>query len=478
MYDEQIFGKKHYGLAVLLGIIAIAIGISALSDPPSGIYIYAPYVTIVFGILTIVFFLIFKQLTLVTIIVYAFMFLRYAVSMLALHLENYPKGVYYIQVDSGTSLSTAIIMICEMIMIFFALYISGRKKYNGISSEDYLQRLYGKDNFSHLNIVLVGFIIVTAVLFSIYPALFNNYSFIVNSDLDGMVDVIKTSQAGLPSGFRWIGYTFGESTRYILIEYVILKLYRKYESQGRKHSRYWFFSVTISAINAMITNQRVMVGIFMSLVFFYQIYQLFNEKRKLFFGFAVILGSIGVFVVTITYWSHSLTYHSFSQMLQGYTNGFYNVYQSTCAYNSANLGLFQKIEMLLLGDGLGNVNLISMFIDSVNSSNIYNYYIYGSAINGGAVLPFISQMSYYFTPVIGPLFSFGVVLLAKKMEKKSLTSRGNVLITQFSSFVFAATPFMYNYSTIIHIFTVVVLPIWFLAKINKKNIVFGRISGL
>lgn len=470
--------NKHYGIAIVIGLISIICGLISLSDPPTGIYIYFPMVTIAFGIITLCFFSIFKNMTFVTIIVLAFMFLRYTVSLFILHSEGYPKGIYYISINKGISLETAILMIYEMIMIFLALYIGGRKYKKQIIVSNYQEKLFGKNNFARLNALIVFFVAVTIGIFIIYPSLFNNYSFIFNSELDQITGKIISSQSGLPAGMRWIGYTFGEATRYIIIEYLLLKIYKRYVLIGEKNSRYWWISVIIALANAMITNQRMMIGIFMSLVFFYQIFQLYPKKRKLFRTFGAVIGVIGIILITFTYWTTALSYQSLSQMIQGYTNGFYNVYQSTSAYQNANIGLIGKLEMFFVGDGLGNVNLLSMLISGTNSSDIYNYYIYGSTINGGAVLPFVSQLSFYFSAILGPIFSFMIVLFAKRVENKSLSSEGNVMLSQFCAFVFAATPFMYNYSTDIHILTVVVLPLWVCSLINAMNIKCGKFSGI
>lgn len=480
MNNEGINYKKskHYGFAMVFAITTFICVAISVNDPPQGIYIYMPMITFTFGILTIVFFSIFQNMTLVTIIVYGFMYLRYTVTLFILHIDGYPKGIYNILIDYDASLRTAFTMIFEMLMIFLALYISSRKYNKNISAWEYKKRVLSKDNFSSLNILLVLFVLVTIALFIIYPALFKNYSFIFNSNLEGMTDLIISSQVNLPSGFRWIGYTFGEATRYILVEYFILRLYKRYALFDEKKSRYWVLALLIAILNTMITNQRMMVGIFMSLVFFYQIYQLFPEKRKLFIFFAFVIGTSAFSVITIRYWSNALSYQSFSQMIQGYTNGFYNVYQASNAYNNASISFFDKIAMFFIGDGLGNVNVISMFINSMNSSNIYNHYIYGLAFNGGAVLPFVSQMSFYFSGILGPIFSFLIIMFAKKMENNSINSTSNILITQFCAFIFAATPFMYNYSANIHILTVVVLPIWLLAKFNSKNVVLGHVTRL
>jgi hypothetical protein len=480
-YDDEIINSTNnrlYWLAILIGIISIVCGIVSLNDPPQGIYTYFPIVTIAFGAMSLMFFSVYKKVTWVTVITIAFMFLRYTVSLYILHREGYPKGVYNISVNNSKSLQTALIMIYELIMIYCALYIGQRKYRCNVSIGEYKKKIFSNRNFSHLNVVLVLFVLITIGMFVMYPSLFNNYSFIINSELEYLTDNIISSQAGLPSGMRWLGYTFGEATRYILIEYFLLKIYKRYTLKESVHSRYWWYSVFLALINALITNQRMMLGIFMSLTFFYQIYRLYPSKRKLFVFFGGIIGVFGIGMITITYWTNALTYQSFSQMIQGYTNGFYNVYQATSAYENASMNILEKIEMFFIGDGIGNINLVSILIDGTNSSNIYNYYIYGEAFNGGAVLPLVSQMSFYFSPIIGPIFSFACILLAKKLESASLNSNGNVMIGQFCAFVFAATPFMYNYSTLIHILTIVALPLWICSYINAKNIVMGTFDGI
>lgn len=465
-------------MAILIAIIALVVGLSSLNDSSMGIYRYFPYVTISFGVITLFFFHVYREMTWVSMLTIVFMVLRYIVSLIILRHDHYPLGIYHIVVDNTKSLTTALIMFYEILMIYSALYV-GKKTYkNSITIDKYKENLLGKKNFSRLNVLIVFMILITIIIFMVYPSLFNNYSFIVNTNLENLTDKIVESQSGLPSGMRWIGYTLGEITRYVVLEYLLLKLYKRYSNKGAIYSRYWWLSISLASINAIITNQRMMLGIFMSLTFFYQIYQLYPSKRKFFAVFGAIIAIIGATIITLTYWSNALTYQSSSQMIQGYTNGFYNIYQASAAYENASMRLFEKIEMFFIGDGLGNINILSMFINGTNSSDIYNYYIYGRIFNGGAVMPLVSQMSFYFSGIFGPIFSFICILWAKKLENRSLTSNGNIMIMQFCAFVFSATPFMYNYSTLIHILTIVALPLLICSYINSKKIVVGKFSGI
>lgn len=345
-----------------------------------------------------------------------------------------------------------------------ALYIISKKKKTQVNDRYFIKKLLSKNNFYRLNYIVIFIIILTFLFFAIWPPLFKNYSLIFNSSLDSLTSEIVSSQSGLPSGMRWLGYTLGEITRNVLIEFLILKSYKK-QLISRK-SKFFFISIFIVLLNGMFTTSRIMIGLFTTVVFLQQIYYLYPNKRKLLLRTGAALGTIMIILIALLYLGNTLSYQSNSQVIQGYTNGYYNVYQSMCVYQNASQTLFDKIEMFLIGDGFGNINLISMFVNGINSSDLYNNYIYGYTFNGGAVVPYISQLSYYFSIILAPLFSFSIILCANKYEIKWKKAEGNILINGLLSILLAATPFMYNWSTLIHILTIVVLPIWLIYKLN------------
>ena len=155
----------------------------------------------------------------------------------------------------------------------------------------------------------------------------------------------------------------------------------------------------------------------MSLVFAYQIFKLYPKFRKKLLIFGSFIGIMFIFVVVIFYWKNSLSRHTFSHMIQSYTNGFYSIYQSRNVYIDSKIDVISKIGMFLWGDGLSNLIVISRFAtSSTNTSDLYNFYLYGKNFNGGMVVPLVSQAAYYFSILIGPLFSFGCIYLMKKLE--------------------------------------------------------------
>lgn len=453
-------------LCIIISVYSLVVGFMALGQGSSTMYRYVFVIPIAFGVLTGVFFMVYRNITLISGMIIAFMFIRYTVTVQCLMLEDFPRSVYHVTYDQSNAINAVMIMCFEMLVFYVALYLTRLKKAPKVSNEEYISKLLIKRNFANLGIMIIGLVVFTIGIFAVWPSLFNNYSFIINSELDALTQTIISSQSSLPRGMRWVGYTCGEASRYILIEFIVLWCFKKFSLSNK--NRYWYISLLLVGINGVITTTRIMLGIFSSIVFIEQIYYLYPQKRKLLARIGIVVGASFVGLIAVVYLSNAMKYHSISQLVQGYTNGYFNVYQSLAAYANANQGMFEKIEMFFVGDGLANVNVVSLFVDGINSSNIYNYYIYGLQFNGGAVLPFVSQMSYYFSPFIGPIFSGLCVYEAKKYEVRWKACKGNILINGLMSIVFAAIPFAYNYSTAIHIFTVVVLPLWICYKINRS----------
>lgn len=464
----QLRGNRYYAIGIALSIFAGMVGIRGLYTPIEGVYKYVCLLPILYAILNMVFIKVYRNVTLSVTIVLVFMFIRYVVSVLVLQIEKFPRGIYYIKSSNNVSFLTALLMGYEMLVIFWALSHLPQIE-NKLSDEEYVGRLLRKENFSKLNIISICIVMVTVLLHIIYPSLLSNFSLIIGDQVEGMVQNSVALQSNLPGGMRWIGYMGGIISRYIILEWIVIRCFLK--SLRRNKMFYWWMSIIVVGANMLITTSMQMVGIFFSLVLFYQIYRLYPKQRKLLFGMGVVIGCTFFGIILFTYWSTSLTYHSLSQMIQGYTNGFYNVYQSQFAYDMGQQSLVEKLEMFIVGDGLGSVNIVNRWINGVASTQIYNAYIYGNASsNGGAIIPLVAQCSYYFTIFLGPLISGVSIFLMRKFETRSYNANGSILLNSFASLIFAVTPFMYNYSITIHIVTIMIIPIWFVSRMNKIEI--------
>lgn len=462
VYDLQ--GNQYYLLGVFLSIIAISIVFWGWEYDEKGIYTYIFILPLTYSVLNILFIKVYKDITLSKAIVLAFMFIRYVLTILILQIEKYPQGVYVIRISEEVSLETALVMAYEMLIIYCALLFIN-EPYSNLSTETYVKKVNNRRNFSRLNILVICLIGFTILIHIIYPSLLTSYNFIINSELDSLTQTSQISQENLPSGMRWIGFMCGTMARYVLLEWFILLCFKRYITTQK--TRYWYYSILVNCANMLITNSMQMVGIIFSLVMFYQIYRLYPEKRKILFRVFGVVGVVLFLCVMFTYWGNSLEYHSFSQMIQGYTNGFYNVYQSEFAYNTLNQNIFEKIEMFVVGDSLGNINIINRWIHSINSTQCYNNYIYGiDSAGGGAIVPLIAQMTYYLGKIIGPWVSFIFIYLMKKYQVRSSNAQGNILINSFLSVLFAIAPFIYNYSIVLHVLTVVIIPLWGISWLN------------
>lgn len=458
-------GLKMKIVGIALSITALIIAFAIYESKTTGIYKYVFILPLLFTTINFLFLNIYNRLTIVTIIVITMEFIRYVLTPLVLMIENYPKGLYTYSFNNEKMVNAILTMAIEIIAIYFALYKTRRYSDIVIDDKALVRRIVDKENYSKLGISSYAIILFTIAIFLMFPAVRNIYSFIFSGELDSLTYVTSSMMDSLPGGVGWLGSTFGEITRYILLENILLALFK--ENLKKQKKKYFFISIAIIMLNMIFVTSSMVISLLASIVLFFQVYILYPQDRKKFIKFSIILGEVAILAVIFSYLKNVLSYQSLSQMIQDYTNGYYNIYQAQCAYEKYNLGIIDKIMMLFLGDGIANISPINIFFHVVNSSDIFNNYLYGRKFNGGAVLPFVSQWTYYFTPVIGSFFSALPVIYAKKVEKKWRNGDGNILVLGMLSLVLALTPFMYNTPTFIHIITMSIIPLWVAAKANK-----------
>lgn len=459
-------GLRVKTIGVGLSIIALIIACMIIDSKTIEIYRYIYILPLLFAIINFLFLDIYNKLTIVTTIVIIMEFIRYVLTPAILLKEKYPRGLYTYVFNSSTMINTLLIMMIELVVIYFVLY-----KYRGYSdvsvNDDLLvNKMMSTKNYSILRVSSYAIILFTVILYGAFPAIRNSYSFIFSGELDSLTDNTLVAMKSIPSGVGWLASICGEITRYILLEYILLRFFK---NDCKKHkNRYVIISIVIIIANILIVSSSMVISLLASIVLLFQIYIFYPRYRKKFMILGIAVGGTGVIIIIYSYLQNVLMYHSLSQMIQDYTNGYYNIYQAQCAYDKCGLSIIEKIEMLFLGDGIANISPINIFFNVINSSDIFNNYLYGMKFNGGAVLPFCSQWTYYFTSIIGPFFSAVPIIYAKKIEKKWKNGDGNIVVLGMSSLVLALTPFMYNTPTLIHIVTMSIIPLWIASEMNAR----------
>lgn len=459
-------GLRVKTIGVGLSIIALIIACMIIDSKTIEIYRYIYILPLLFAIINFLFLDIYNKLTIVTTIVIIMEFIRYVLTPAILLKEKYPRGLYTYVFNSSTMINTLLIMTIELVVIYFVLY-----KYRGYSdvsvNDDLLvNKMMSTKNYSILRVSSYAIILFTVILYGAFPAIRNSYSFIFSGELDSLTDNTLVAMKSIPSGVGWLGSICVEITRYILLEYILLRFFK---NDCKKHkNRYVIISIVIIIANILIVSSSMVISLLASIVLLFQIYIFYPRYRKKFMILGIAVGGTGVIIIIYSYLQNVLMYHSLSQMIQDYTNGYYNIYQAQCAYDKCGLSIIEKIEMLFLGDGIANISPINIFFNVINSSDIFNNYLYGMKFNGGAVLPFCSQWTYYFTSIIGPFFSAVPIIYAKKIEKKWKNGDGNIVVLGMSSLVLALTPFMYNTPTLIHIVTMSIIPLWIASEMNAR----------
>lgn len=466
-------GLQVKAVGMLLSLVSVVISFIVSNSSPSDMYLYMPLLPIVFAIVNTVFLRIYNKTTIVTIIVVLMEFVRYVITPLVVMIEEYPKSLYSYSFNKEIRFNTFIIMVMEIIAIYYVLYACCDFSDMKIDDNLYFDRVLQKKNYSSIGFTTILIMVFTAILFFVFPSVKSIYGFIFSDGIDSLVSSTAMALDSLPRGVGWLANVFGETTRVILVEYIIVNMYRRFRINPQRG--FFLFSVVIVVLNMLVVTSSVVICLVPSIVLLLQLYFLYPKERRLFLVGGVVVGSIACIVFISIYLQNVLTYQSISQMIQDYTNGYYNIYQAQFAYGACDLSPSEKLRMLFIGDGIANISPLNVLFDTVNSSDIFNHYLYGKPFNGGAVVPYISQWVYYFSPVVGSLFSAIPIYFSKKMEKKWRNGEGNFLVVGMLTLVLALTPFMYNCPTFIHILTLNIMPFWFASKANEKFILRAKL---
>lgn len=457
-------GINLYLIGVVISLLSLFIGVSVYFDSPQHIYEYIYLLPIVFGILNYFFIKIYKKITIVTCIILFFEFIRCVVTPAILMLEGYPKGLYQIYIIEDNIYIAMFLMLAEMFFIFYSLYKMRNYSEMKLSDTRILDNLFSRKNYSSLGPAALFVIFLFLCLIIIFPSLSSIYSFILSSNLDAFTDAVGGNLGNAPKGLGWIGSILGELTRAITIQFFIVKLYKMYVKKMK--IRYFFYSIFIVLSNSAIITSSMIMSMLPNVVFFFELYLLYPTKRKEFLYCVSSFACVILAVVIGNYLKAATTYHSISQIIQDYTNGYYSVYQGICAYDNRNMDNIDKYLMFFLGDGIANISPLNVILKFENSSNIFNYYLYATQFNGGAVLPYVSQCSFYFSYILGPVFVVIPIFFAKKFECLWINGNGNFLFWGLLALILALTPFLYNYSTFIRILSVTCIPLWIVYKLN------------
>ena len=156
--------RKNFKLmGVIIFILSMIASVYSGSLKTTTIYKYVYILPLFFGVLNLMFFRIYRNLTLPMMLVLGFMIIRYCVTPILLALEQFPLGLYRIEYDSDSIFYTMVLMVYEMIMLFIGLSINYRNR-ESISSEEYISRLLSYENFYKLNPLLLFLGIFTIAL--------------------------------------------------------------------------------------------------------------------------------------------------------------------------------------------------------------------------------------------------------------------------------------------------------------------------
>ncbi len=480
-YEIKRYSKNIYisFTVYLLSIVSMILAVVIKFTPEErGIYEYIYIIPFLYGTCNLIFIQIYKRVSLFKYLYLGLLFIRYFINPLLLYVEGFPDNLYYLSFSYQTIVKQAFVMNYEMFIMFFIVWIIERKiTIDKLSHKKIEYDFYDNKNFGKLNFLVCIIVIFTIGLFCAYPDLLKNYRFIFDSNPQTTIylnrEIIQTS---VPSGLRWLGYTLGETVRYVIVQRILLHIFR--QSKNNPRNVHIAASLFIVFVNSLVATSRNMVGIIMSLIFFTQIVKIYPKSKRL-LKKLMLLSFVLVIIFIGYYFKLTMSYKSFANILESYTGSTYEVYQSLRAFEMVDYKLFERLYTLIIGDTLGFINIISTFISKlgiINSTAIYNSYLYGNGPIGGHIVPMVSQASFYFGMIFSPLFSVISILLMYKMEKRINKARSNYIVDMFLGIVFSVAPIMYNYSIILVLLSTVALPVYIMSILNR--FIIGKSSLL
>lgn len=470
--EENSLKNQSFLIACILTTFSLLLAIMIGFSPNSkGIYKLLFMIPLVYGCLNFIFFRVYDRKSFPKVTILLLMFIRYFIGPLFIYFDRFPSSLYNLVYSQDTIILATFLMCIEVSCLFGALWIFEKKRENPAIGKREYDFLSGK-NFGKINLLLTALIIITAAMYLVYPALFHNYYFIFDQSIQNTTLLNEQKlKSSIPNGLRWIGYTLGEITHYTVLAKLLAVIYNKYNK--KPWNGYIYIAILIIILNATITTSRQMSGLIMSAILYMQLIRMFPKRRRLLLNLSIVSGLSVITTLIISYLSLSATYRTISSLVESYTNGFYGIYQSLESLTLANLGFFEKYQLLFLGDTLGFINVISTFLSrsgQINSTDVYNYYLYGSGVSGGQIIPMISQGYLYLGLLFSPAISVASVVLMYRYDGKVRQGKGSYMCNMFLAIVFAVAPIMYNYSILLLLLTTVAFPLYIASLLNSINL--------
>lgn len=393
-------------------------------------------------------------------ILFATSFVRYVVTPFLMLLG----GVSSSAASYPTELfnQSILLLAYEQLMFWLVILFSPPRLYGVNGKKDAGLNIQLRKNGS--DIFLVGVIVVSIVIISVFPQLLLRYHFVPTLIGNEESDIQENTLSG---GF---GLLIGAS-RYFLILLFLVYFYHRYVSTNR--SRYIYLSVCIVGLNSLFVHDFSRFGLIIpSVTFIYLIIQMYPAYKKKICGVAgFIIGSAVAYTSFIKMFSE---YRGGNEKEQGYEYWGETLQMYFQGVSDVVIGLSASSKMVLTGvlsflnDAIANVAILSqMSVEKLNSLYVYNVE-YSGGWSFDKILPNVCAGYNYLGFLGAPIIVMAFTYIAMKFD--SISRKTTDIHTKFICIYAAITcsmPHMIYYPMIISGLVNTVLVMYILLKINK-----------
>ncbi|MGX9133224.1 hypothetical protein ACWV26_02440 [Rummeliibacillus sp. JY-2-4R] len=343
-------------------------------------------------------------------------FFRYIVLPLTVSLtQNY--GIGYIHISNDTYYHKAFaLMIFELFVISIIIYLYTNRYRNAFTfKRTTALKLYGT------RFIYCLFLGVAILIYLAYPGATEMLQFLkINITGERIVEEISTTDMIVRQILTTATIIF-----YLICLDHFHKLYER-----TKSSRYVYFSVIISVIQiSIIIGERRSFQLYTTFIVLYILLKIYkNHKRKITLiivssASLVLIGmSIYKFLYAFEYNSYfeaiqqsDKNYSNFANYLQLYLLGPQNIaitleFAENVNTNISNL-LFDLCRSTI------GLSFLVKNLDVINTTALFNSYIYGGETNTGHLISSIGYGYIYFGFLLSPIFSGIITVFALTIEK-------------------------------------------------------------
>lgn len=368
-----------------------------------------------------------------------------------------------------------ILMIYEFFIVLMSLHFvikfRNDKKIKVKNNERTLNNLDNIKIPRSLKVIIIIMIFALLACLILYPDLKYNFHAIIQKKYNKIQSVINYHRMlnSVPGIIYWPFMYIADIVRLVLPIILLISI-KKYVEKGFFENLAILISLIIVMISGFIVTEEVAISIHICVALIIAITYIYPKSGKIIYRLGIIVGIPIIFLAIVLKVGGDISSVSdlmgeLSKITQAYFSGPINV-GASISMNKNNFFMY------IPGDILKNIAFLGYFFqDMETTTRLFNTAYFGDIGRYDQIIPLIGQGYFYFGFIMGPLLSVVFSITAFKfanridLENNILKKYTYTIITILS----ATTPVLYNGTIFILFLFKIIIPLYLLTIIFKKN---------